>query len=91
MNKLSEHVKVAEAAEILGVSQGTVRSWAEHGKIPMSRNPANGSRLFRREDLEKLLKFSGQTGGEIVIEGVTASGPLRSPPVRRDFQIAGSY
>ena len=55
MNKLSEYVKVAEAAEILGVSQGTVRTWAEAGKIPMHKNPANGYRLFRREDLERFL------------------------------------
>jgi excisionase family DNA binding protein len=54
--KLSEYVKVAEAAEILGVSLGTVRTWAADGKIPMHRNPANGYRLFRREELEKFLK-----------------------------------
>jgi excisionase family DNA binding protein len=29
--KLSEYVKVAEAAEILGVSRGTVRTWADAG------------------------------------------------------------
>ena len=56
MTKLSEYVKVAEAAEILGVSQGTVRSWAENGKLQVHRNPANGYRLFRRDDLEKFLK-----------------------------------
>ena len=54
--KLNEYVKVAEAAEILGVSQGTVRTWAADGKIPMHRNPANGYRLFKREELEKFLK-----------------------------------
>jgi excisionase family DNA binding protein len=53
--KLSEYVKVAEAAEILGVSQGTVRTWAADGWIPVHRNPANGYRLFKREDLEKFL------------------------------------
>ncbi len=56
MPKLSEYVKVAEAAEILGVSLGTVRTWAADGKIPMHRNPANGYRLFKRDDLEKFLK-----------------------------------
>jgi len=56
MNKLSEYVRVAEAAEILGVSQGTVRAWGEAGKIPMRRNPANGYRLFRRTDLEAFLR-----------------------------------
>jgi len=55
MTKLSEYVKVAEAAQILGVSQGTIRAWAEAGKIPMHRNPANGYRLFRRCDLESFL------------------------------------
>jgi len=53
--KLSEYVMVAEAAAILGVSQGTVRTWAEAGKIPMHKNPANGYRLFRREELEHFL------------------------------------
>jgi len=60
MTKLSDYVKIAEAAEILGVSQGTVRAWAEAGKIPMHRNPANGYRLFRREDLDEFLRKTAQ-------------------------------
>ena len=56
MTKLSEYVKTAEAAEILGVSQNTLRTWAEAGKIPVRRNPMNGYRLFRRRDLEKFLE-----------------------------------
>jgi excisionase family DNA binding protein len=55
MTKLSEYVKVAEAAEVLGVSQNTLRAWAAAGKIPMHRNPANGYRLFRRNDLDRFL------------------------------------
>lgn len=55
MTKLSDYVKVAEAAEILGVSQNTVRAWAENGRLPGHRNPANGYRLFQRSDLEKFL------------------------------------
>jgi excisionase family DNA binding protein len=53
--KVSEYVIVAEAARILGVSQGTVRVWAETGKIPMHKNPANGYRLFKRLELEDFL------------------------------------
>ena len=60
MTKLSDYVKIAEAADILGVSQGTVRAWAETGKIPMHRNPANGYRLFRREDLDEFLRKTAQ-------------------------------
>jgi excisionase family DNA binding protein len=56
MEKLSEYLKTAEAAELLGVSQNTLRSWAASGKIPVTRNPANGYRLFRRSDLERLLR-----------------------------------
>ncbi|KLU05502.1 transcriptional control [Rhodopirellula islandica] len=56
MPKLSEYVKTAEAAEILGVAQNTLRKWAERGVIPMHRNPANGYRLFKRRDLDDFLK-----------------------------------
>ena len=56
MQKLTDYVMTAEAAEILGVSQNTLRGWAKDGKIPMHRNPANGYRLFRRSDFEKFLK-----------------------------------
>jgi excisionase family DNA binding protein len=56
MAKLSEYVKVAEAAQVLGISQGTLRAWSEAGKIPMHRNPANGYRLFKRIDLERFLR-----------------------------------
>lgn len=56
MTKLSEYVTTAAAAKILGVSQNTLRTWAEDGKIPVCRNPANGYRLFRPQDLEAFLK-----------------------------------
>jgi excisionase family DNA binding protein len=55
MTKLSDYVKTAEAAGMLGVSQNTLRAWAEAGKIPVRRNPANGYRLFRRQDLKAFL------------------------------------
>jgi excisionase family DNA binding protein len=60
MAKLNEYVKVAEAARMLGVAQNTLRSWAEAGKIPMHKNPANGHRLFRRSDLQRFLNEVGQ-------------------------------
>jgi excisionase family DNA binding protein len=55
VTKLNEYMKVAEAARILGVSQNTLRVWAESGKIPMRRNAANGYRLFLRRDLERFM------------------------------------
>ncbi|HJN11130.1 MAG TPA: helix-turn-helix domain-containing protein [Pirellulaceae bacterium] len=56
MTKLSEYVKTAEAAEILGVAQNTIRKWSENGKLPVQRNPANGYRLFKRSDLDAFLR-----------------------------------
>lgn len=56
MPKLSDYVLTAEAAEILGVSENTVRSWAASGAIPVRRNPANGYRLFKRADLTAYLR-----------------------------------
>jgi len=55
MPKLNEYVQKAHAVEFLGVSQNTLRAWAEEGKIPMHRNPANDYRLFRHSDLDQFL------------------------------------
>ena len=60
MIKLTDYVKTAEAAEILGVSQNTLRNWAGRGDIPMHRNPANGYRLFKRSDLDFFLKKTAE-------------------------------
>lgn len=56
MERLDEYVKVSEAAAILGISPNTLRAWAENAKIPSTRNPVNGYRLFRRADLEAILE-----------------------------------
>ena len=56
MTKLTDYVQTAKAAEILGVSQNTLRKWAERGEVLMHRNPVNGYRLFKRSDLDKFLK-----------------------------------
>ncbi len=55
MTKLSEYVRVAEAARLLGVSQTTLRKWADAGVIPNRTLPVNGYRLFRQEDLDRFL------------------------------------
>ena len=56
MTKLSEYMHTAEAAEYLGVHHNTIRNWGARGDLPMHRNPVNGYRLFKRTDLDKLLK-----------------------------------
>lgn len=50
------YVRVKGAAEILGVSPNTVRAWGAAGKLNEYRHPANNYRLYKRTDLERVLK-----------------------------------
>lgn len=56
MGKLSDYLRISEAAEYLGVSPNTLRNWVNAGKIAAVRHPVNDYRLFMREDLDALLK-----------------------------------
>jgi MerR family transcriptional regulator, copper efflux regulator len=56
VDKLSDFMRVAEAAEYLGVSPNTLRNWVNAGKIAAVRHPLNDYRLFKKEDLDALLK-----------------------------------
>lgn len=55
MRKIDDYLTTAKAADMLGVSENTVRTWAAAGKLPMRRNPANGYRLFLKQDLQAFL------------------------------------
>ena len=55
MTQLDDYFLVNQAAEVLGVSANTVRSWAASGKLQEYRHPVNNYRLFKRDDLETLL------------------------------------
>jgi len=56
VEKLSDYMRVAEAAEYLGVSPNTLRNWVNAGKIDAVRHPLNDYRLFKKEDLDFLLR-----------------------------------
>ena len=55
MEKLDAYLTIKEAAKFLGVSANTLRNWGRDGKVPMHRNPINGYRLFKTDDLKQLL------------------------------------
>jgi len=61
MSIREKYMKVREAAAVLGVAPNTVRAWGAAGKIREFRSPANGYRLYKREDLEKFLRQIEQT------------------------------
>jgi excisionase family DNA binding protein len=56
VQKLHDFLRVSEAADYLGVPPNTLRNWQNAGKIVAVRHPVNGYRLFRRKDLDVLLR-----------------------------------
>jgi DNA (cytosine-5)-methyltransferase 1 len=56
MSVKDEFVLVKEAAEMLGVCPNTIRAWGANGKITEYRHPVNGYRLYKRKDLEGILR-----------------------------------
>ena len=76
MPKLSEFVTIREAARFLGVAPNTLRNWHAAGKIPVYRNPISNYRLFKKTDLEDLLR-------QIAASGTYPTGWNRSAPRNR--------
>ena len=62
MLKLDDFVTIKQAARILGVSANTLRNWHRDAKIPVFRNPVSGYRLFKKADLEDLLRQIEESG-----------------------------
>ena len=56
MEKLSDFLRISEAAEYLGVSPNTLRNWVNAGKVAAIRHLVNDYRLFKLEDFDALLK-----------------------------------
>jgi DNA (cytosine-5)-methyltransferase 1 len=56
MDRLNKYLRIQEAAEFLGVAPNTLRNWGREEKIPEFRHPVNNYRLYRRSDLEELLR-----------------------------------
>lgn len=54
--KLNEYISTAKAAEILGIDRGTLVKWSDKKKIPVYYNPMNNYRMYKPEDLQKILE-----------------------------------
>lgn len=52
----ADYLRVKEAAKLLGVCPNTVRAWGGEGKIPEYRHPINRFRLYKRAELESVLR-----------------------------------
>ncbi len=56
MLKPMDYMKIREAAEFVGVDKETLRNWERNNKISVYRDPINSHRLYKKEDLEEILK-----------------------------------
>lgn len=63
-SSLSEYLTVRMAAEYLGVSSSTLRNWDRAGKLKPHRHPMNGYRLYRRSELEAVLRSAAEREGD---------------------------
>jgi excisionase family DNA binding protein len=52
-------VPLGEGARRLGVSEGTLRRWADNGRLPVFRTPT-GQRRFKIADLDELMSREPQ-------------------------------
>ena len=62
MPKTVDYLTVKDAAAFLGVAPNTLRNWERNAKIPVYRHPMSGYRLFRRDDLEEVLRRIDESG-----------------------------
>ena len=62
MERLDGYLRIREAAAFLGVSPNTLRNWGREDKITEFRHPVNNYRLYRRSDLEAVLRQVGRPG-----------------------------
>lgn len=53
---LKDYLTIKEASEMLGVDKTTLRRWDKAAKLKAYRHPLNKYRLYKKEELENLLK-----------------------------------
>ena len=51
----NKYITIKQASKILGVSPLTLRNWDNSGKFPAGRHPISNYRVYKVEDIEKLL------------------------------------
>ena len=56
MGKLKQYIMIKEAASYLGVTPNTLRNWGASGKIRERRHPINNYRLYKKMDLDRLVR-----------------------------------
>ena len=50
------YITIKQASGILGVSTLTLRNWDKSGKLKALRHPMNNYRVYKMEDLERVMQ-----------------------------------
>ena len=58
MTKLTDYVKTANAAGVLGVAPNTLGQWGRDGMLTEHRHPMNNYRLCKKSELARLLRLT---------------------------------
>lgn len=53
---MQKYITIKKAAKLLHVTPLTLRNWDRAGKLKAYRNPANGYRVYRLDQLEAFLR-----------------------------------
>lgn len=56
----NEYLSIKQASQILGVTTLTLRNWDKNGKFPAVRHPINNYRVYKNDDIKKLVESFGQ-------------------------------
>ena len=54
-DKMTEYLRICEAAALLKITKQTLRNWDRQGKFKPHRHPLNNYRMYKKSDLIKLL------------------------------------
>lgn len=56
MPRADDYLQIADAAQMLGVCQNTLRNWGRTGKVTEYRHPVNNYRLYKQAELEVMVR-----------------------------------
>ncbi len=51
----NQYITIRQASKILNVSPLTLRNWDRNGKLKANRHPMNNYRVYKIEDLERVI------------------------------------
>lgn len=54
---MSKYITIKDASNILGTSKITLRNWDKSGKLKAYRHPFNNYRIYKLEDIERVLEM----------------------------------